>query len=996
MQRGPFVGRLTCIFGFTALVSAIGVFSTTTARAEGKPDDKTRGLYGGAPGDLLPAELTSVAFDRDGVLWIGTRFAGVQAFQDGRFSLFDQYNTSIPDAGVAAICVDSQNTKWFATQRGYLYSFDNARWQIYKLEAVATALIADQKNRIWIGTERGLLRWNQGKIEAITPNLPDDPEFRGGEVRDLDVDNRGRVWVAVRGRMLRFDGTQWSLVEDPDRNRGAKPFLVACESSADRAVLATSAGLFRVAADQWQPIAGAPQLRLSVLCAGPDGRLVAGSDRGGFSGEGDNFSLFGEDSPLHNAWITGIALTTDAMAVVTRHSGLHLLRGDKWQSYVPKRDEHSIESGSRLAWRRQYPQELLRQAVAKATIQEVLKDPRKFANKKVLITGHIDTSFEYAAMVDANGTKLGIWPENYGSLHRVLEKAGLQKQLADKTQQWEYLGYLDWGGYFGHMGGSPRQFNIVEMYPADATPEKKGEIKQLYLKQLEEEAPLWPILADQQTTEAQAARKTLSGTWRQLIADRRGGPPKGTSGPRWIIAKNRIRIEYSGGRRLAEFRIDRRAKPARLDIIWTGDGPGRQDMELAIYKLDGDHLTINSVRLGEPRPSEFVATDQFSRGLVELVREGDVPAEPDPATIAKDDPAAVKGLQGSRAGLQRDENGNIVAVNFGQYQGPEVPKDLDQFLVLLPKLPQLESVNIFLGSVTDAGFKHLADCPNLKVLTLQDYPLITDAGFEHFDRLTKLETLMMFRINISNVGAAKFANMRALKVLVLNDTQVTGELLQELLCPDLQSFSLTGPQVKDAGLDNLTRFPKLQSLALTNSRITDPTLTTIGQLRDLEHLAVSSPAITDAGVAMLSTLAKLQSLDLSQAAITDASSPQLARFSQLQNLNLSDTKMTVTSLKSLASLKDLESLHLNNLKLTAADIAALEALPNLSYLSVHGLPLDDQLIAAVKRLKRLKQLTLSDPPVEMQRAQAWADETPNLSVGVFTGKTTMILQSKGK
>jgi uncharacterized protein (TIGR03067 family) len=1000
MQRKAFGGRrkriVRSLFLLCFLLCAIVVLSTRTSRAEDQPPDKNRGLYGGAPGDILPAELAAVAFDHEGVLWLGSRSSGVQAFQDGRFSLFDQYNTTIPDAGIAAICVDSQNTKWFATRRGYLYSFDNAKWQIHKLDARATCLCADNKDRIWIGTESGLLRCNHGKIEAIRPNLPDDPEFRGGEVHDLDVDNRGRVWVAFRRGMLRFDGTQWSLVADPDRNRGAEPFQVACEPLADRIVLATSVGLFRVAADQWQPIAGAPQMRLSVLCVGPGGRLVAGSDRGGFSGKADKFTVFGEDSSLQNAWITGVAIAADQLAVVTRHSGLHLLRGDKWQSYVPKSDEHSIERGSRLAWRRQYPQELLQQPVAKATIREVLKNPLKFANKKVRVTGHIDSSFEYAEMVDADGTKLGMWPENYGALHRVLEKANLQKPLADKTQQWEFLGYLDWGGYFGHMGGSPRQFNIVEMYPADATPEKKAEIKQAYIKQLEEEAPLWPILADQQSTEAEAARKTLSGSWRQLIADRRGAPRKRASGPRWIIAKNRIRVEYTGGRRHAEFRIDRNAKPPRLDIVWTGDMPYRHDMELAIYRLDGDRLTINSARLGEPRPSDFVATDQFGHSLVELVREGDVPAEPDPATIAKDDPVAAKGLQGSRAGLQRDEHGNIVSVRFGSYQGPEVPKDLDQYLALLPKLPHLESVNIFLGTVTDEGFKHLADCPNLKVLTLQDYPLVTDAGLEHFDRLTKLETLMMFRINITNVGAAKFAGMRALKMLVLNDTQVTGELLQELPCPDLQSLSLTGPQVEDRGLDNLARFPKLVSLALANSRISDATLTTIGQLRDLEHLTVSAPAITDAGLAELASLAKLQSLDLSKTAITDASSALLGRFSQLQTLNLSDTRLTSAGLKALASLKGLEFLQLNNLKLTAADIAALEALPDLRYLSVHGMPLDDQLIAAVKRLKGLRQLTLSDPPVEMQRAQAWADETPNLSVGVFTGTTTMILQSKAK
>jgi len=79
-----------------------------------------RGLYGGDPIASVSGELTSLAFDDDNVLWIGTRHSGLVAFKDGKFTLFDQYNTPLMDCGITEIAVDTSNGKWISTERGPL------------------------------------------------------------------------------------------------------------------------------------------------------------------------------------------------------------------------------------------------------------------------------------------------------------------------------------------------------------------------------------------------------------------------------------------------------------------------------------------------------------------------------------------------------------------------------------------------------------------------------------------------------------------------------------------------------------------------------------------------------------------------------------------------------------------------------------------------------------------------------------------------------------
>ena len=160
--------------------------SRSTARGNGPasvtnhdlvaPAPAERGLFGGEPIESVPSELTSLAFDHDGVLWIGSKYSGAVAFKDGRFTLFDQYNTPLNDAGVSAVFVDAKNTKWFvAARRHAIYTFDNLQWkEIATGEAGADTLHEDRRGRIWCVAGKRLSYIENGAVREFLPNLTAD------------------------------------------------------------------------------------------------------------------------------------------------------------------------------------------------------------------------------------------------------------------------------------------------------------------------------------------------------------------------------------------------------------------------------------------------------------------------------------------------------------------------------------------------------------------------------------------------------------------------------------------------------------------------------------------------------------------------------------------------------------------------------------------------------------------------------------------------------
>ena len=127
---------------------------------------------------------------------------------------------------------------------------------------------------------------------------------------------------------------------------------------------------------------------------------------------------------------------------------------------------------------------------------DVLKDPRKYAGQKIRLVGTIASGFEYADILGLQGKGLGILPKcepRIAGFPGYANAFTFPPSVRTTTRKpHEFLGDLDWGGGFGHMGATWFQFTIIEMYPADMDKADKWH-KEECMNFLENHSFDWPI-----------------------------------------------------------------------------------------------------------------------------------------------------------------------------------------------------------------------------------------------------------------------------------------------------------------------------------------------------------------------------------------------------------------------------------------------------------------------------------------------------------------------
>ncbi len=716
-------------------------------------------LFGGAPVRSLPTDVTSLGLDRDGILWIGSRYSGIYAMIHEQATLFNQYNTPIPDCGISAIFVDRDNTKWFGSSRGFLCSFDNTHWKVFQSDAERgpiSRIRQDRQGRIWLATEGGtVFRVRDGRVEEIKPEVDGEFEPADGDIRDW--------WSRIR----------WS---------NGRRFTIEL---------------------------GRPLI----------------------TEEGQETREFARGTPLYGETVNDIAIESpNRFWFAVDRVGLLRLDGKNWKSFTDL-DPHEppyVPPRPRLSDDRERRQDTVRQKAIDVDIHEVLKNPRTFAGKKIRFTGTIEGSFEYGNILDEKGKRLGIWPSR-GGMWYVASQAGLIGREAARNNRREFVGFLDWGGYFGHLGGWRFELHAIEEYPADATAEQKARIKRAFLDYLEKESIQAPIPPPDPSPAAKQAQGTLNGVW--SLAD----PKDGEQFTRWVFRDGEVQIRSIGERHRGIYRIDMEHTPARIDIAWSqpylSDRP-----ELGIFRLAADKIYICHDRVlgGQvTRPVEFFkSTDEGVQGdSVELVRDRDaVVPDLDVDESAVDDPTAFERLHSAGADFQFDNCGRVVHVGFGSGD-QEAPQVVTTMMESLTKLPRLESVAFGRAKVTDADLAYLARCPKLiSICSCNAQPGITDAGIEHVKKLTRLERLELKGPNITDVGLTHLAGLTA-----------------------LESLSLEGARVSGSGLRNLTKCSRLKSLSIESQDLVldDQTIKTLGEIKSLVNFGPAGPRISRESVQAL-------------------------------------------------------------------------------------------------------------------------------------------------
>jgi internalin A len=342
-----------------------------------------------------------------------------------------------------------------------------------------------------------------------------------------------------------------------------------------------------------------------------------------------------------------------------------------------------------------------------------------------------------------------------------------------------------------------------------------------------------------------------------------------------------------------------------------------------------------------------------------------------------------------------------------------------------------------MDQISDAGIRHLAKLPKLRVLHAGALGL-TDQSLETIGQLTNLEKLSLDSNAITGEGLKKLAGLKKLRVLNLDfnrdfDPIRIGDLgpgvpLHELLMRNsktvndsllktlsrfehLETLYLSErySDVSDAGLAHLAKLTKLRNLDLHFAeKVTDDglrSLRTLTQLeravfRDLRHL---SPE----GLKVLADFRQLKSLEIVSTRIDDAAMKAIGALNSLENFLLwsaaepgvsfdhlgglrslkyfrTNEAIPSSAIRQLAKLQHLERLSDELVLVTDNDLAHLARLPKLQLLVLGGSKLTPQCLPSLAKMKSLRQLFVTaEIPIDAEAWQALGESLPECKISLF-------------
>ena len=203
--------------------------------------------------DGLPTNrLRSLAFDREGILWIGTSGGGLVSFSAGQFKTLNPAN-GFPHLEVRFVLADPKGGVWAATAGGGLAHVDHGTIKTYTTADglptdQLTMLARDAQGALWIGTwGGGVSRFSDGRFTSISTA----GGLAGEHIWSLQVDREGSVWIGTWvGGLNRLRNRPFTVFGTPEGLSGDNTRSVLHARNGVTWVGTAGAGLNRIAGDQ--------------------------------------------------------------------------------------------------------------------------------------------------------------------------------------------------------------------------------------------------------------------------------------------------------------------------------------------------------------------------------------------------------------------------------------------------------------------------------------------------------------------------------------------------------------------------------------------------------------------------------------------------------------------------------------------------------------------------------------------------------------------------
>jgi signal transduction histidine kinase/ligand-binding sensor domain-containing protein len=244
------------------------------------------------PPSLRERWVNTVAEDAAGGLWVGSR-AGLTRWQDGRELSYTRAD-GLPADNVQSVFPGRDGELWVGTEGGL------ARWRPQAggggrldtpvpFTGPVPSLYLDAQDTLWIGSVGALARTDTRALAAGAPaaveKLAVEPGLDLTEVRGIQHDDRGVLWLSAGGKLAQLVDGRVRLPSDPAAAEAARVGRVrSLYRDADGTLwLGTYDGLLRNRGGRWRLFAAGPghlPEDLYQVLADDRGHLWAGSSVG--------------------------------------------------------------------------------------------------------------------------------------------------------------------------------------------------------------------------------------------------------------------------------------------------------------------------------------------------------------------------------------------------------------------------------------------------------------------------------------------------------------------------------------------------------------------------------------------------------------------------------------------------------------------------------------------------------------------------------------------
>ena len=170
-------------------------------------------LFNNTNSSIPDADIASIGIDLNGNLWLGTAESGVIKFDESTTTVYNTSNCLLPDNKIFSIAFDTLGNKWFGTSNG-LACFSDTVWKVYSFRKsplpsnVVRSIVIDKNNVKWIGTSGGGLARLENEEWTIFDTY--NSKLSLNFILSLAIDKQNKLWIGTWGGGLQlFDGLIW-------------------------------------------------------------------------------------------------------------------------------------------------------------------------------------------------------------------------------------------------------------------------------------------------------------------------------------------------------------------------------------------------------------------------------------------------------------------------------------------------------------------------------------------------------------------------------------------------------------------------------------------------------------------------------------------------------------------------------------------------------------------------------------------------------------------